>query len=68
LIEHEFDEVFFGVYDGPFFPNPEEVQAYEFVSMPQIRAGLNSNPKLFTPWFRLLFDRISLFHNDLKRA
>jgi isopentenyl-diphosphate delta-isomerase len=68
LVEHEYDEVFFGVYDGPFAPNPEEVQAYEFVSLAQIRASLNANPELFTPWFRLLFGRISLYHSDLKRA
>jgi isopentenyl-diphosphate delta-isomerase len=68
LTEHEYDEVFFGIHDGPFAPNPDEVQAYKFASISEIKSQLASKPELFTPWFRLIFDRISLYHSDLRRA
>jgi isopentenyl-diphosphate delta-isomerase len=59
LTEFEFDHVFAGVYDGPIFPNKEEVSDYYFKSLDEIRASLESNPLRYTSWFHLAFPRVS---------
>jgi len=68
LIEHEYDEVYVAKYDGDFDPNPAEVQAYRFASIDQIRAEIAQNPELFTPWFKLLFERTVLHIKLLNKA
>lgn len=68
LIEHEYDEVFYGIYEGELSPNPEEVEAYRYSSIQEIREEIRLNPDLFTPWFKLLFERMSKYYSSLKRA
>lgn len=68
LIEHEYDEVFFGIYDGSFEPNPLEVEQYRFFPLNKIKDELRTNPESFTPWFVLLFERMSDFYSALERA
>ena len=68
LIEHEYDEVYFAVYNGGFSPNPEEVKDYRFASIENIRSEIAENPELFTPWFKMLFERMSLYFRMLKRV
>jgi isopentenyl-diphosphate delta-isomerase len=58
LTEHEFDHVYFGNYDGKIFPDPNEVMNVEFENMESIAADLRGNPKKFTAWFQLAFDRV----------
>jgi isopentenyl-diphosphate Delta-isomerase len=58
LIEHEFDHVFTGEYNGPVHPNPHEVAAYKYVSMKQLKQQLQQHPEHFTTWFRLAFPKI----------
>jgi isopentenyl-diphosphate delta-isomerase len=55
LTEHEFDHVFTGRYDEAIFPNEEEVSAYCFKSLDEIRALLETEPGNFTSWFHLAF-------------
>lgn len=59
LIEHELDHVFFGTYDGPVTPNPEEIEDCTFVSLNVIRNRLKHRPEEFTIWFRAIFERVS---------
>lgn len=65
LTEFEFDHVFIGTYDEPFFPNREEVCDYCFKSLDEISAGLQSNPLQYTSWFHLAFPRIRIFREGL---
>jgi isopentenyl-diphosphate delta-isomerase len=58
LIEHEFDHVFAGEYNGDIRPNPDEVAGYCFTAMGQIRNELATKPEKFTSWFRIAFPRI----------
>jgi isopentenyl-diphosphate delta-isomerase len=58
LIEHEFDHVFAGIYDGTINANEAEVSDYGYRSIPDIGRALNSEPERFTPWFRIAFPRI----------
>ncbi|MDE1768502.1 MAG: isopentenyl-diphosphate Delta-isomerase [Candidatus Micrarchaeota archaeon] len=53
LTEHEYDHVLFGRYEKEPKPNPEEVQAWKWVSLQELKQLLAKNPKMFTPWVRI---------------
>ena len=55
LIEHEFDHVFAGIYEGAIALNPSEVAAYEYLPMETISRRLEQEPASFTAWFRIAF-------------
>jgi len=56
LWEHEFDHVLIGRYDGKVSPNPEEVNAYRWVSMNELKQNMKDNPRHYTPWFHIILD------------
>ena len=58
LIEHEYDHVFAGEYEGSIIPNPEEVKAYKYSSLKEIKKSLQKEPAKFTSWFHIVFPRI----------
>ncbi len=58
LIEHEFDHVFTGTYDGPVKINEEEVSEYAFQPIDSIAASLKEEPSIYTEWFRIAFPMI----------
>ena len=58
LIEHEYDHVFAGEYEGEINPDNEEVAAYAYKSMDEIAASLKEKPASFTTWFRIAFPQI----------
>jgi isopentenyl-diphosphate delta-isomerase len=58
LVEHEFDHVFVGVYNGPVAVNRDEVAAYSYETIQEIKNALTQTPANFTAWFRLIFPRI----------
>ena len=57
LYEHEYDHVFFGVYDGEVYINQEEVDDYRWMSMDEIRDDISLHPEIYTYWFKFLFER-----------
>lgn len=58
LIEHEYLHVFRGRYVDAPRPDPNEVGAWRWMSVPAVQRSVARFPALFTPWFRLLADRI----------
>lgn len=58
LVEHEFDHVFAGEYEGVIAKNEEEVSDYRFADMREIQEMLHNQPAAFTSWFRLAFPRM----------
>lgn len=58
LIEHEFDHVFIGTYEGLVGPNPAEVMAVEYVHLDALAKRMAAEPEQFTPWFHIAFPRI----------
>lgn len=58
LIEHEYDHVFVGEYEGEISPNREEVCDYAYRSLDEIKLLLGNEPEAFTTWFRLAFPQI----------
>lgn len=51
LIEDEYVHVFGGTHDGSISPDPLEVEAFEWVSLPELEADMERNPHSYTAWF-----------------
>jgi isopentenyl-diphosphate Delta-isomerase len=58
LIEHEFDHVFAGEYDGELKLNPNEVADYCYLTIDEIKAAIHTQPAKFTSWFRIVFPQV----------
>jgi len=58
LIEHEYDHVFVGEYEGTINENKEEVNDYAYHSMSSLKRMLHEQPEQFTTWFRIAFAQI----------
>jgi isopentenyl-diphosphate delta-isomerase len=59
MVEHEFDHLFTGIFEGPIIPNPDEVCEVSWWQRSSIEDSLTREPQLFTPWFPLIFERIN---------
>lgn len=58
LIEHEYDHVFAGEYEGPFALNREEVCDVAYEDLASIKRRMQQKPELFTTWFRIALPQI----------
>lgn len=58
LIEHEFDHVFAGEYEGNLQPNSNEVEDYSYQPVAQIKNEVDEYPEKFTSWFKIAFPKI----------
>ena len=58
LVEHEYDHVFAGEYEGDIRTNTDEVANYCYRSLPELKKAVQEYPGKFTTWFRLAFPLI----------
>ena len=58
LTEHEFDHVLVGRFDGVPTPDPDEVGDWKWVDPPLLAADVAARPANYTPWFKLVLDRV----------
>jgi len=58
LHEHEYDHVYIGVTDMVPVPNTSEVEECAHLSPGEVERTIFRNPQLFTPWFRICFERV----------
>jgi isopentenyl-diphosphate Delta-isomerase len=63
LIEHEFDHVFAGEYDGAINFNNEEVMNTCYQNIFEISSLLQTSPQQYTPWFHIAFPKIGQWWN-----
>jgi len=63
LTEHEFDHVFFGMYNGEVKPNPDEVLSFKFVDVQDVLSDMDINPNLYTVWFKIIFNKVNQIKN-----
>jgi len=57
LTEHEFDHILVGNYnDSPIF-NEEEVMAWKWMNLEEVKEDINLHPYLYTAWFQIIFDK-----------
>ncbi len=58
LTEHELDHVFTGTYNGHLNINPQEVNAYRYMTIEEVENQLLKHPQEFTFWFHIAFPRV----------
>ena len=58
LIEHEYDHVFSGEYEGRINPDKEEVSDLRYEKMEQLKKEIELQPEKFTSWFKIVFPKI----------
>jgi isopentenyl-diphosphate delta-isomerase len=63
LTEHELDHVMIGKYNGSPTINKEEVEAYKWMALEEVKVELELQPEIYTVWFRIIFDK---YYNFIK--
>lgn len=63
LTEHELDHILIGYYEDAPNLNPDEVAAWKWMSLEDIKADMSVNPKIYTAWFKIIFDKFYEFIN-----
>lgn len=58
--ENELDRVFTGVYEGQINLNSEEVAAYKWIGIKELKIDLLKNSKKYTPWFKIIVEKLNL--------
>ena len=58
LVEHEYDHVFVGRFDGILAPAPDEVADWKWVEVDEVVAGVSANPRRYSPWFGVALERV----------
>jgi isopentenyl-diphosphate delta-isomerase len=54
MVEHEFNHVFIGFYEGDPVPDPAEVADWRWLTLQDLDGEVNRASESFTPWFRLI--------------
>ncbi|MGO1751278.1 MAG: isopentenyl-diphosphate Delta-isomerase [Psychroflexus sp.] len=57
LTEHEYDYMMVGYYNGEPDVNPEEVNAWKWISLDDLKLDIDENPKDYTAWFKIIFEK-----------
>ena len=58
LIEHEFDHVFWGTFEGNPKPDPAEVESWKWVNLIELKKDIKENPGKYTAWFKIILDKM----------
>ena len=64
LTEHEFDHVFYGVFDNDPILNKEEAEDFKWVDMETLNNDIIKDEDNYTVWFKIAFE---YFYNYLKK-
>ncbi len=64
LTEHEFDHVFYGVFDNDPILNKNEAEDFKWVDMETLNNNIIKNEDNYTVWFKIAFE---YFYNYLKK-
>jgi isopentenyl-diphosphate delta-isomerase len=60
LIEHEFDHIFVGKFEGNPEPNKDEVEDWKWIGIDELKKSLYENPERYTSWFRIILQKIHI--------
>ena len=55
LTEHELDHVLIGNYNENPIINPEEVEAFKWMTLQEVKVDMEINPEIYTAWFTIIF-------------
>ena len=55
LTEHELDHVMVGKFDNAPIINKEEVEAYKWMKLEDVKSDIEKKPEIYTEWFKIIF-------------
>ena len=58
LLEHEYDHVFLGSFDGNPKPNKEEVEEWKWIGLEDLRRDMKKNPDNYAYWFKVSIKKV----------
>jgi isopentenyl-diphosphate delta-isomerase len=56
LIEHEYDHVFVGEFDGGVVPDDAEVEDWKWTTLEELRRDMSARPDDYTYWLKAALD------------
>ena len=56
LTEHELDHVMIGYYSKEPIINSDEVEAWKWMNIDEVRKDIQQNPDIYTAWFKIIFN------------
>lgn len=62
LIEHEFNHVFIGKFNGKPTVNAKEADDWEWINTKELKKDVRKNPEKYAYWFRLILGRVLKIH------
>lgn len=57
LTEHEFDHILVGNFEDEPNINPDEVAAWKWMPLEEVKEDMINHPGLYTEWFKIIFDK-----------
>jgi len=57
LTEHEFDHILVGKFNDDPKINPEEVAAWKWIPLSEVKKDILDNPDHYTAWFKIIFEK-----------
>ena len=64
LTEHEFDHVMIGNYEEAPVINLDEVAAWKWMPLEDVKNDMLERPEIYTEWFKIIFDK---FYEHINR-
>lgn len=68
LTEHEYDHVLIGAFNDKPIINEEEVAAWKWMQLEDVKLDIERQPEIYTAWFKIIFDKfyqhINIMHNE----
>lgn len=64
LTEHELDHILIGHSEQEPVINEEEVAAWKWMRLEDVKQDIVNRPELYTAWFKIIFDK---FYNHIER-
>ncbi len=57
LTEHELDHILIGNFNEEPIINSEEVDAWKWMSLSDVKKDIDANPDSYTAWFKIIFEK-----------
>ena len=66
LTEHEYDHIMIGYYNAEPNINEDEVAAWKWMNIEDVKVDMALHPDKYTAWFKIIFDKFYEFINVKK--
>ncbi len=61
MIEHEYDHLFIGEYNGEPQLNPEEVMDWKWMRIDALSVDISDHPERYTAWFKIIWKQFEAY-------